>query len=169
MRNFYIVNRRASEPNTPRSGVNGVNGTNGIVDANRLQRRERLRYRDMIWAFHSESQDLLLSASIAACGGKMCWPDARALGVFTWMRSTEALVRHIAVDTLRVKTHVCVIASEIAHGSRGTQRIHGGGQPRPDRMQPILLRAGEGEACARTVETSGMAQGAAAHAKVSQQ
>ena len=89
MRSFYILNRRASEPNTPSSGSNGVNGH---VSGTRLVRRERLRYRDMIWAFHSESQDLLLSTSVAACGGKMCWPDARALGVFTWMRPGDAMV-----------------------------------------------------------------------------
>ncbi len=89
MRSFYILNRRASEPNTPSSGNNAANGVTSNL---RLERRERLRYRDMIWAFHSESQDLLLSTSISACGGKMCWPDARALGVFVWMRPGEAMV-----------------------------------------------------------------------------
>lgn len=59
----------------------------------RAGRRERLRYRDMIWAFHSESQDLLLSSSVAAAGGKMRWCDARALGVFVWLSSTETMVR----------------------------------------------------------------------------
>ena len=101
MRNFYIINRRASEPNTPYSGLNGtssIKSANGATNANQLQRRERLRYRDMIWAFHSESQDLLLSSSVAACGGKMCWVDARALGVFTWMQSTEAMVSNICLS-----------------------------------------------------------------------
>lgn len=55
-------------------------------------RRERLRYRDMIWAFHSESQDLLLNASIAACNGKAVWADARALGIAIWLNSVESLV-----------------------------------------------------------------------------
>lgn len=84
MRVFYIYNRRLSMPNTPASS--------GAI-RQWPQRRERLRYRDMIWAFHSESQDLLLSQSVAACeGGKMCWPDARALGVFIWLRSPETMV-----------------------------------------------------------------------------
>ncbi len=85
MRVFYIQNRRLSMPSTPASP--------GAVPM-QIRRRERLRYRDMIWAFHSESQELLLSASIAACdGGKMCWPDARALGVFIWLHSVDTLVR----------------------------------------------------------------------------
>ncbi|RDX52017.1 hypothetical protein OH76DRAFT_1400924 [Lentinus brumalis] len=94
MRSFYILNRRASEPNTPSSGNNAANGVTSNL---RLERRERLRYRDMIWAFHSESQDLLLSTSVSACGGKMCWPDARALGVFVWMRPGEAMRAHMEV------------------------------------------------------------------------
>lgn len=84
MRVFYIFNRRLSIPNSPAS--------NGALSG-QLQKRERLRYRDMIWAFHSESQDLLLSASVAACDGqKMRWSDARALGVFLWLRSLDTMV-----------------------------------------------------------------------------
>ncbi|KAG2335926.1 hypothetical protein BDR05DRAFT_1018013 [Suillus weaverae] len=47
---------------------------------------------NMIWAFHSESQELLLSTSTAACNGRMLWSDARALGVFIWLSSAESLV-----------------------------------------------------------------------------
>lgn len=85
MRIFYNNNRRLSLPNTPAS-----HGAKTLL----AQRRQRLRYRDMVWAFHSESQDLLLSASVDACdGGKMTWPDARAVGVFLWLRSVDTMVR----------------------------------------------------------------------------
>ncbi|KAF5374738.1 hypothetical protein D9758_000427 [Tetrapyrgos nigripes] len=83
MRSFYILNRRASSPSSPASHN---------CMQQKTSRRERLRYRDMIWAFHSESQDLLLSASSAACNGKMCWADARALGVPIWLSSIDSLV-----------------------------------------------------------------------------
>lgn len=86
MRSFYILNRRiASDPGSPRS-AGGIPLQTGW--------RERLRYRDMIWAFHSESQDLLLSTSAAACNGKMLWSDARALGIFIWLTSVDTMVRH---------------------------------------------------------------------------
>ncbi|KAF7436647.1 regulator of (H+)-ATPase in vacuolar membrane [Pleurotus ostreatus] len=85
MRSFYILNRRASEPNSPASDK-----ASGI-SRRRMRRRERLRFRDMIWAFHSESQDLLLNASTAACNGKMCWSDARALGIALWLNSIDTL------------------------------------------------------------------------------
>ncbi|KAK7468733.1 regulator of (H+)-ATPase in vacuolar membrane [Stygiomarasmius scandens] len=84
MRSFYILNRRVSSPSSPTS-----HSSNSIPQ--KTSRRERLRYRDMIWAFHSESQDLLLNASSAACNGKMCWADARALGVPIWLSSIETL------------------------------------------------------------------------------
>lgn len=90
MRSFYILNERASSA-----------GTLPTAKA----RRERLRYRDMIWAFHSESQDLLLNASAAACGGKMTWSDAKALGIPLWATNNESLVS----ATPRVPRHThCV-------------------------------------------------------------
>ncbi|KAJ7786153.1 RAVE protein 1 C terminal-domain-containing protein [Mycena metata] len=88
MRSFYILNHRASAPGSPQS-QNTIPRQTG--------RRERLRYRDMVWAFHSESQDLLLSASTAACNGKMCWSDARALGISIWLNSIDAMKSHIEV------------------------------------------------------------------------
>ncbi|KAJ7596877.1 RAVE protein 1 C terminal-domain-containing protein [Mycena floridula] len=88
MRSFYILNHRASAPGSPESGGNVRRGTG---------RRERLRYRDMIWAFHSESQDLLLNASTTACNGKMCWSDARALGISIWLSSIDAMRSQLEV------------------------------------------------------------------------
>ncbi|ESK98022.1 wd repeat protein [Moniliophthora roreri MCA 2997] len=82
MRSFYILNRLASSSSSPESY--------GMVPRGSV-RRERLRYRDMIWGFHSESQDLLLNASAAACNGKMCWSDARALGLALWLTSIDLM------------------------------------------------------------------------------
>ena len=93
MRSFYILNKRLRPlADTDSISVKSAATTKSSGNS-RSGRRERLRYRDMIWAFHSESQDLLLSASGAAAGGKMKWCDARALGVFIWLRSTEMMVR----------------------------------------------------------------------------
>ncbi|KAG8219687.1 RAVE protein 1 C terminal-domain-containing protein [Butyriboletus roseoflavus] len=89
MRSFYILNRRiVSDPGSPRSG-GGIPHQTGW--------RERLRYRDMIWAFHSESQDLLLNTSTAACNGKMLWADARALGIFIWLTSVDTMKSHMEI------------------------------------------------------------------------
>lgn len=99
MRSFYTLNRRiASDPSSPASGSEIVRKTGW---------RARLRYRDMIWAFHSESQDILLTTSIAACNGRMLWSDARALGVFIWLNSIETMVRTI-LDYLRSHMNLCL-------------------------------------------------------------
>ncbi|KAG6836376.1 hypothetical protein H0H93_008676 [Arthromyces matolae] len=88
MRSFYILNRRASRPSSPQS-----KGSQRMLSG----KRERLRYRDMIWAFHSESQDLLLNASISACSDKFSWANARAVGIPIWLTSVDTLKAQMEV------------------------------------------------------------------------
>ncbi|KAG2023063.1 WD repeat-containing protein [Coprinopsis cinerea AmutBmut pab1-1] len=87
MRSFYITNQRADKKIA----------NNSSHFPQPTGKRERLRFRDMLWAFHSESQNLLLDASIAACNGKMTWSDARALGLPLWLTSQETLKQQIEV------------------------------------------------------------------------
>lgn len=87
MRTFYILNHRAN------CTVSSVDSANGGAISRKTGWRERLRYRDMVWAFHSESQELLLDVSATACSGKICWSDARSLGIFLWLKSTDTIVR----------------------------------------------------------------------------
>ncbi|CAG8616565.1 5229_t:CDS:10, partial [Paraglomus brasilianum] len=56
-----------------------------------VPRESGLSYRDMSWALHSESQDLLIEYSIAASGGKFLWKDARNHGIFLWLRNIETV------------------------------------------------------------------------------
>ena len=64
-------------------------------------RHGRLSFRNVVWAYHSQSQEILLSASTEACDErKMRWQDAKALGVFLWLRSQESLVRRAISVTL---------------------------------------------------------------------
>lgn len=85
MRSFYILNRRMT--------LLGASRDSGVESIPNKNKRARLRYRDIVWAFHSESQEILLQASMAACEGKMNWSDAKALGVFMWLHSLDSLVR----------------------------------------------------------------------------
>ena len=92
MRSFYILNARAT---SPLPGTGSVSPTLTLSESGSQTKtfaRERLRFRDMIWAFHSESQEILLAASASACGNKMKWNDAKALGIFLWMNSLESMV-----------------------------------------------------------------------------
>jgi RAVE protein 1 C terminal len=117
MRSFYILNERASAPNSSelRGAINRRTGW-----------RARLRFRDIIWAFHSESQGLLLTASLTACQGKMTWSDARALGVFLWLNSVEAMVSHACVLLIKIGFSISVdTLAEIAHGSHRSDGVYG--------------------------------------------
>jgi len=82
MRSFYLINESQTAGSAPASLTASALG--GV--------RQRLRYRDIVWASFSQTQEILLSASTEACGGKMSWKDARALGVFLWLQSTETIV-----------------------------------------------------------------------------
>jgi hypothetical protein len=114
MRSFYILNKRASEPGSLES--------RGAV-GRRTGWRARLRYRDIIWAFHSETQELLLPASLAACQGKMTWSDARALGVFLWLNSIESMVRN--VTSFVYSSRFISAPTEITHGGHRPDGIYG--------------------------------------------
>lgn len=79
MRSFYLY---SDSPSAPAASVR-LNGPLAL----------RLKYRDLLWAFHSESQDLLLEEGTKAAGGKLTWAAARTLGVAVWLKSHDALVR----------------------------------------------------------------------------
>jgi RAVE protein 1 C terminal len=117
MRSFYILNERASAPNSSES-------TDPI--SRRTGWRARLRFRDMIWAFHSETQGLLLTASLTACQGKMTWSDARALGVFLWLNSVETMVCQATILVFKIRLGIFVdTLAEIAHGSHCPNGVYG--------------------------------------------
>jgi hypothetical protein len=91
MRSFYILNAAAAATSD--------------IDVGKGSARHRLRYRDMVWAFHSESQELLVSAAKDACGGKMLWSDAKAIGMFLWLGSTQQVVGSLSPFRCAQSTH----------------------------------------------------------------
>lgn len=89
IRSFYTLNKRLESSHPPVELNGPLSGRAG--------KRDRLRYRDIVWAFHSESQQIMMGASTEACGGRMTWTDAKALGVFLWTRSPEDLKSQMEV------------------------------------------------------------------------
>jgi hypothetical protein len=95
------VHRRAH--NGDGTGVNGLSASASSVtlvsastpDKESSGRSPRLSFRNIVWASHSESQEVMLSAATETCpDGKMGWAAARRLGVFLWLRSAETVVSH---------------------------------------------------------------------------
>ncbi|KAF9336485.1 regulator of (H+)-ATPase in vacuolar membrane [Podila minutissima] len=61
------------------------------------QRPTMLSYRDIVWAYHSESQDLLLDFCSTSLKNPMTWSEAKSLGIFLWMRKKETMVKQMEI------------------------------------------------------------------------
>lgn len=57
-----------------------------------LPERITIPWREIVWAFHSDSQDILADLVTRQFNGKMLWEHARESGIFMWMTDLSALV-----------------------------------------------------------------------------
>ncbi|KAL8709370.1 MAG: hypothetical protein Q9220_005864 [cf. Caloplaca sp. 1 TL-2023] len=62
-----------------------------IGRAQTLMGRPGLAYREIIWAFHSGSQDILIDMTSRQYNGRMLWEHARECGMFMWITDLAAL------------------------------------------------------------------------------
>ena len=56
-----------------------------------LGKPELISSRDCSWAYFSESQDYILDTLTKAVGGKICWKDARNMGLGFWISNANTL------------------------------------------------------------------------------
>lgn len=59
-----------------------------------------MSWREIVWAFHSTSQDILVDLVTKQYHGSMVWEDARESGMFMWLSDPTALVSP-CLDALR--------------------------------------------------------------------
>ena len=61
----------------------------------------QVSWREIAWAYHSESQDILVD-QISRQYGRMLWKDARESGLFMWMTDLDATVmlEHVFDDVM---------------------------------------------------------------------
>jgi len=57
----------------------------------------QLNFRDIAWAYNSESQDVLINFCKVSCGERFLWKDARALGLSLWIRNNNTLRQQIEI------------------------------------------------------------------------
>lgn len=55
--------------------------------------KDTVSWREIVWALHSGSQDILTDLVSRQFGGKMVWKAARESGMFLWLSDPAALVR----------------------------------------------------------------------------
>lgn len=56
-----------------------------------------ISWREIVWAFHSGSQDILVDIANRHFQSKMMWQHAKESGVFMWMTDINAIVCSIAL------------------------------------------------------------------------
>jgi hypothetical protein len=56
----------------------------------------QLSWREINWAFHSNSQDILTNVVTRQFHGRVLWEHARESGLFMWITDSTALVRTLA-------------------------------------------------------------------------
>ena len=61
-----------------------------------------ISWREITWAFHSQSQDILVDLVSRHFSGKMQWQHAKESGLFMWLTDINALVSHLYCPTSSV-------------------------------------------------------------------
>lgn len=54
--------------------------------------KDTVSWREIVWAFHSGSQDILVDLVSRQFGGKLLWKSARESGMLMWLSSPTAIV-----------------------------------------------------------------------------
>jgi len=62
-----------------------------------VSNKDTVSWREIVWALHSGSQDILTDLVSRQFNGKMLWKSARESGIFMWLSDRTALVRMISL------------------------------------------------------------------------
>ena len=54
--------------------------------------KDMVSWREIVWAFYSESQDILSDLVSRQFNSKMTWKSAKESGIFMWLSDTNAIV-----------------------------------------------------------------------------
>lgn len=54
--------------------------------------KDMVSWREIVWAFHSESQDILSDLVSRQFSSKLTWKSAKESGIFMWLSDTNAIV-----------------------------------------------------------------------------
>lgn len=95
---------------------------------------DSISWREITWAFHSGSQDILADLVSRHFQGRMLWEHARESGIFMWMTDLTALVS-FHVSPFMTTTDDCTATAVRNHRP---ERIHKDRREESRRLQPVL-------------------------------
>ncbi|KAI5195420.1 hypothetical protein E4T39_08237 [Aureobasidium subglaciale] len=64
-----------------------------IVRSRQSSTSAAVTWREMVWAYHSSSQDILVDIVTRQNNGQMTWSHARDTGIFVWLTDRDALLQ----------------------------------------------------------------------------
>ena len=68
--------------------------------------KDMVSWREIVWAFHSESQDILSDLVSRQFNSKMTWKSAKESGIFMWLSDTNAIVSN-RIPLVLCGVHTC--------------------------------------------------------------
>lgn len=89
-----------------------------------------ISWREIVWAFHSQSQDILVDLVSRHFNGKMLWHHAKDSGMFMWMSDVTALV------CKSLTTIILIPMSNINRSVRNLRSLRAMNTPRQKRKTP---------------------------------
>lgn len=99
-----------------------------------------MSWREITWAYHSTSQDILTDFVSRQHHGSLLWEHARESGMFVWLTDNAAVVSLTAcVRALKTPTDISHIESTIRNYC--SERIHQKRNEEPGRLQSLLSGA----------------------------
>jgi hypothetical protein len=96
-----------------------------------------LSWREITWAFHSSSQDIMADLVTRHYHGRLLWEHARECGLFMWMKDLPALV------CFKVIIMMWLTRSEDAIRDHCSKRVYQVGGQEPCRLFALLLGPSE--------------------------
>lgn len=75
----------------------------------RRQNPVNISWREITWAFHSDSQEILVDMVTRQYHGQMQWEHARESGMFTWLKDIAAVVSSVLYqlyETVRTEIYI---------------------------------------------------------------
>jgi hypothetical protein len=86
--------------------------------------KDTVSWREIVWAYHSSSQDILTDLVSKQFNGKLTWKAARESGLFMWLSDPVAVVRISYHPTIVIKT-------DSSHRKSNSRSLLGVNTPRP--------------------------------------
>lgn len=70
-----------------------------------IANKDTVSWREIVWAYHSSSQDILTDLVSRQFNGKLIWKAARESGLFMWLSDSTAVVRVCHIIRLGLRTN----------------------------------------------------------------